>query len=323
MNLTIFARERHHKVHAKAIADRLGLDVIDNARNITTDNVCVFCYGDLKLVNKLNKKIIFCEHGVGMYYENKHPSYAGSLEGRDNVILRLSPNESHARKEMETLKCPVEIVGVPKLDKYVGKHWRVKKYRPTVAISFHWDCLVNPETRSSFKFFLKGLPELAKNYNLIGHGHPRIMKTLIPYYRRYGIRVVETFDEVIKRADVYICDNSSTIFEWLITRKPIVLLNPPFYRKNITHVGNPRFWKHASIGPLVESPQDLTRAVGEAIFSDLYKEKIEEAIKDVLTFDDGKCTDRAVKAITRHLKITEDIKPKNIFSNFINKILGS
>jgi hypothetical protein len=303
MKIGIFARERHHKVHAQAIADGLGVVVKDNLSDIDEDIVCVFSYGDLKLIDELGKYIIFCEHGVGMYYNNAHPSYAGSLTKREKVILRLSPNENHAQKERETLECPVEVIGVPKLDKYANKYWDFNKEKPTVAISFHFDCFVNPETRSSFFHFQKIIPELKKHFNLLGHAHPRLMRDIEGFYIKNKIRVIKDFDDVIRLADVYVIDNSSTIFEWCITNKPIVLLNPPFYRREVEHKGNPRFWKHSGIAPLCDKPEDLIASIWEAVNNhDKYLPKIREAEKDVLTFTDGKCAERAVQAIKKHIQ---------------------
>jgi hypothetical protein len=161
-NIDFFARECHHIKHAQVLASAFDTRVKTKIEDCLSDYVCVFSYGDLKIADHAKKKIIFCEHGVGMYYENDHPSYAGSLKHRERVVLRLSPNTTHAEKERETLKCPVEIIGVPKLDKYANRHWRLKTYDPVVAISFHWDCLVNTETRSAFRV----LPDLLHSIRL-------------------------------------------------------------------------------------------------------------------------------------------------------------
>lgn len=304
MNIDFFSREKHHQTHAKELARAFGKEVLTSVNDITADYVCVFSYGDLKLIHELDKYIIFCEHGVGMFYNNPHPSYAGSTTNRDKVILRLSPNKTHAEKEMETLECPVEIIGVPKLDKFANRNWRINYEKPTVAISFHFDCLVCQETRSSFKYFEKILPELNKHFNLIGHAHPRLMRDIESFYIKNKIRVVKDFETVMELADVYCIDNSSTIFEWCITGKPIVLLNPPFYRKEIEHKGNPRFWKHAGIGPLCEKPEDLISCIMESCKNHAkYLQKIKEASLDVLTFVDGSATQRAVDAIKKHITL--------------------
>jgi hypothetical protein len=303
MSICFFAREKHHQEHAKSIADGFGKDITTRLNDIKEDYVCVFSYGDLKDVAGLNKGIIFAEHGVGMFYNNPHPSYAGSLTKRENVILRLSPNKIHADKEKETLECPVEIIGVPKLDKFANRNWRINYEKPTVAISFHFDCLVNPETRSSFNHFKSILPELNKHFNLIGHAHPRLMVDIEEFYHKNKIRVVKDFEKVMELADVYCIDNSSTIFEWCITNKPIVLLNNPSYRRDVEHKGNPRFWKHANIGPQCNNPEDLISCIYESCKNhSKYLPKIKEASLDVLSFIDGKCTKRAVNIIKKYIQ---------------------
>jgi hypothetical protein len=326
LNLQFFAREVHHRKHAQAIADKFYLSVESDIKNITADYVVVFSYGDLKLIDELGKKIIFCEHGVGMYYsDSDHPSYAGSLLHRENVVLRLSPNESHAEMERKILSCPVEVIGLPKLDKYAVRNYRLKRHTPRVAISFHFDCKVNPETRTSFGFFKTALSLLVSQFKVLGHGHPRLIDRIQHHYRAWGIPIKRSFeDDILERADVYVCDNSSTIFEWLITKKPIVLLNPPFYRKAVTHKGNPRFWKHSGIGPLCEDPNDLPRCINYAIQHHKdYLPAIEEARKDVLTFLDGKCADRAYEAIKKCIDENYGRVNKGVFSKIKSLILGS
>ncbi len=156
MKVDFFSREIHHIEHAMAIYKALPKEYqgifTDKISELKSDVVAVFSFGDLKIVDGLGKKIIYSEHGTGFFYNNIHPSYAGSVQHRENVILRLVPNERIAAREREVLKCPVEIVGVPKMDKYANKIFKEKKSL-TVAISFHWDCHVNPETRSAFYFY--------------------------------------------------------------------------------------------------------------------------------------------------------------------------
>lgn len=300
--INFFAREKHHQDHARPIARAFCQEVISKLNDIDGDYICVFSFGDLRDVSEFGKKIIFCEHGTGLFYENKHSSYAGSTTKRENVVLRLSPNKLHADKEKETLSCPVEIIGVPKLDKFANREWKINYSKPTVVISFHFDCLVNQETRSSFRYYEKIIPELKKHFNLIGHAHPRLMRDIENFYIKNNIKVVKDFEEVMLVADVYCIDNSSTIWEWLITGKPIVLLNNPYYRKEIEHKGNPRFWRLSNIAPLCEKPEDLISCIKESCDNyQHYLPKIKEARLEMLTYIDGNCTQRAVDAIKKLL----------------------
>jgi hypothetical protein len=302
--IDFLAREKHHTVHAQAVWAALPEEyrgIITNFPEfLQNDVVAVFAYGDLKKTAELGKKAVFADHGIGMFYNNTHPSYAGSTEGRENVILRLSPNEIHAKKERETLDCPVAVVGVPIMDRWHG--WKpAQKRRPkkTIVFSFHWDCLVCPETRSSWKYYMRLLPSLKEKYNVIGHAHPKLYKKIEPIYLRHGIRPIEDFEEVMKKADVYVCDNSSTIYQFAYLGKPVVLLNGPTYRRDVVHEGNPRFWRHEKIWPSVNKASELTSALDEAIrnWSEIYKEPTQEILKEMFSFLDGQCAKRAARAI--------------------------
>lgn len=317
MKIDFLSKEPHHQDHARAIYDNLPVgyqgvftDKIEDCQNRV---IAVFAYGDLREVSRVGKKAVFCDHGVGMFYDNGHPSYAGSTVDRECVALRLSPNEIHAKKEREVLNCPVEVIGVPKMDKWANyKRPQKVRSKKTVVVSFHWDCHVVPETRSAWKYFVNALPELKQKYNLYGHSHPRIWRTMNSVYRGLGIRTMESFDEVMKNADVYVCDNSSTIFEFAFTKRPVVLLNSPLYRKDVSYEGNPRFWKFADIGPQVNKPTELGNAIEDAFKNkEAYRQRIDEAVRGVFVFEDGKSTQRAVEVITNFLKNYEDINIYN------------
>lgn len=311
MKIDFFAREQHHIEHALTIYEKMPeefkgkfLKKKDELEESPNKIVAVFCYGDLRIVARLGKKAIFGDHGVGMYYNEIHPSYAGSLADRDCVLLRLSPNKIHADKEREILKCPIEIIGVPKMDKWhKARNGPVRRKRhPVIAFSFHWDCRVVPETRSKYKFYENAMKAVKEVYGtVLGHGHPRIFPLLHYVYRPMGIRPIADFNEIIKRADIYICDNSSTLFEFAYTKKPVILLNYPFYRKDVEHEGNPRFWRLANMGVQVDSPDQLLAAIQETIDNPRTEEQ-EKAVEEMFYYLDGKCTERAVNAIVNFLR---------------------
>ena len=226
--------------------------------------VLVASFGDQKRMRKAGRtRIARIEHGAGQSYGTGHGSYAG---GRDcgDVSLFLMPNEYSARLWREAYPdARVEIVGCPKLDTLPRKD---PSEPLTVAISFHWDCHLLPETVSAFGHFRSVLPKLRDSVNLIGHGHPRGWvgpPSLEKRYRRDDITAERSFDEVCRKADLYITDNSSSLYEFAATGRPVVVLNAPSYRRDF-HPGL-RFWDAANVGVQVDRPQNLLDAVSLAL----------------------------------------------------------
>ena len=87
------------------------------------------------------------------------------------------------------------------------------------------------------------------------------------YYEHAGIPFVADFRDVLRRADLYACDNSSTLFEFASTGRPVVVLNTPAYRRNIHHGG--RFWDWATVGLQVDHPRDLVATIVRALVDPL------------------------------------------------------
>ena len=132
-------------------------------------------------------------------------------------------------------------------------------------MSFHWNCPICPETRSGASYFQRQVAVLARasGLTLIGHGHPRILATLGRWYRTQGIEVVSTFEEVCRRADLYLNDASSTLFEFASTGRPVLVLNAPIYRRNVNH--GLRFWEAATVGIQTTPQNNLVDAVHRAL----------------------------------------------------------
>jgi len=228
----------------------------------------VASYGDMKKARRLGYgSFAFLEHGIGQAYlgesrssANGHPSYAGGID-RGDVGLFLVPNTYCAELWQRAYPgATVAVVGSPKLDTLPRREYGPG---PVVAVSFHWNCPIAPETRASWSHFLPVLPELARHHRVIGHGHPRILPQLERFYRRMGIEVVPDFTDVCRRADLYVCDNSSTLYEFASTGRPVVVLNAPWYRRYVDH--GLRFWEAATVGVQVDEPGDLLDGVERAL----------------------------------------------------------
>ena len=258
-----------------------------NSQSTITDierPVLVASYGDVKRVRKQGRKrIAFIEHGAGQSYGTGHGSYAGGTD-RDDVSLFMVPNQYSANLWRSAYPdAQVEIIGCPKLDSLPRKE---RSDPPTIAIGFHWDCYLVPETVSAFSHYRSVLPELAEAYNLIGHGHPRAQPILARRYRRMGIDLISAFSEVCRMADLYICDNSSSLYEFAATGRPVVVLNQPMYRKDVHH--GLRFWDAANVGVQVDDPGRLLEAVALALTDPPYlQEAREQALGLVYQYRSG------------------------------------
>lgn len=226
--------------------------------------------GDIKVGRRLGyDRFVFIEHGAGQAYDGdpgdpyRHPSYSGG-DDRDDVILFLVPNEySASRWRRAYPDAPVRIVGSPHVGDLPDRDPTLPG--PVVALSFHWPAAVAPEGHTAMGYYSKALPDVAKTWRTIGHSHPKgdWPERAARIYRRMGIPVEPDFYEVCRIADVYVCDNSSTLFEFAATDRPVVVLNHPDYRRNVHH--GLRFWEAAHVGVQVDHPKDLVDAIRVAL----------------------------------------------------------
>jgi hypothetical protein len=290
--------------------------------------------GDIKIGRRLGyRRFVFIEHGAGQAYlgdksSARHPSYAGGAD-REDVVLFLVPNEySAALWRRAYPNAQVEVVGSPRLDDLPARQLphlhpteddcrretdeAVEDGRlpgacfdatPTVAISFHWPAFVAPESGTAFGHYQDALPELARRFAVIGHAHPKgdWPERMARKYRAARIPFVPDFDDVCRQADVYVCDNSSTLFEFAATGRPVVVLNAPQYRRNVHH--GLRFWDAAHVGVQVDHPRDLIAGIERALEhrSDDVAAR-EDALETVYAYRHG-AAERAAAAITDHLSV--------------------
>lgn len=222
----------------------------------------VVSYGDLRAATMNGRTMIALgQHGAGQSYSTDHPAYPGG-RSQGAASLFLVPNR-HA--EMRTRaaypRARVERTGCPKLDTLPG---REPDGQLVVALSFHWDGpAIAPEMRSAWLHYRRALGALTRRYRVIGHAHPKATARVAPWYRASHVELVPSFEDVLRRADVYACDNSSSLFEFAATGRPVVVLNAPWFRRNVEH--GLRFWEASGIGVNAEGPHDLAAAVAAAV----------------------------------------------------------
>jgi hypothetical protein len=267
----------------------------DDAINVLVPNgiapILVSAYGDMQSVKRNNpqRPIFMMEHGVGLTFD--HPGYAGGTGLRRSVKFFLAPNEFIRRKTAKALGAvPQAVIGTPKLDGFAkaeGGRQKAEGGKRTVAISFHWDGKrVAAEAGNAFEHYKFILPVLAErdDYHLIGHGHPKFMHYLAPIYESLGVEIVWDFSEVMERADLYVNDCSSTMYEFLVTGKPVVMMNAPWFRRDVNF--GIRFWDYADIGPQVERAEDLPQVIAEQLAggSEAFREAREKTVRELYPF---------------------------------------
>ena len=284
---------------ARAItyARSLGIKVETGKLPASRTPTLVASTGDMSVARKVGRPVAIMEHGAGQSYGGDrqsahHPSYAGG-SGR-TAELFLHPGPHPAQRDREAYPdARVEVVGSPVLDSLPA--YAPNGSKPVVAVSCHWDCQVCQETRSGFIQFRNAIADLALcgEWTVIGHAHPREIEHRRTWYERKGIEVVSDFGEVCRRAALYACDNSSSLFEFATTGRPVVVLNPGCYRRNVTH--GLRFWEAATVGLQVDVPYFLTGTVREAL-RDRYDQKLvrEQALDLVYAYRTGAAERAAV-----------------------------
>lgn len=284
----------------KAILDRARAHGIENAkqyeaiREVSAAKLPLTftaSYWDMKNSRNLGRLTVITEHGAGQSYLGvKSGSYLRSTD-RAGVVGILVPGKYQAEISQQTHPAiPTYAVGVPKLDQLHKDKSLPKEARSVIAFSTHWDCKVCPETRSTLRHYRRVLPLLSKKFKLIGHAHPRIAGVMQGIYAKHGIEYVADFSEVIERAEVYICDNSSTIFEWASLDRPVVLLNAPWYRRDVEH--GLLFWEFRDIGVQVDQPRELPEKIKTALAD---PKEIAERRREIVRQVYGPCNGSAAK----------------------------
>lgn len=124
------------------------------------------------------------------------------------------------------------------------------------------------------------------------------------FWQRLEVPFARHFDEVLDKADLYVCDNSSTLYEFASTNRPVLVLNAPWYRRNVHH--GLRFWD-AIPGLPVDSPDNLRRGIEMALTDGPFaRDERRKAVRYVYgDLCDGQATTRAVSAILDLLHASE------------------
>lgn len=280
----IHASQPHYAAHLAPLAPYTSED---------SDAVLVASYRDHRVARASGRRIIVMEHGIGQSYRTSHPSYPGGMD-RGDAVLFLTPNGYSAELwKARYPKVPVAVIGSPRMESLPR---REPGPGPVVAFAFHWDCIIGGGwAGSAWREHVAELLEISRRYPVVGHGHPVAMNVLKPWYERADIPIVESWDDVLRGADLLIADNTSAMYEFASTGRPVVVLNSARWR---TDAGpGLRFWEAAGVGINVWPHGGLLAAVEQALEDpgDVRADR-ETALDVVYTYRDG-AVSRALDAI--------------------------
>lgn len=251
------------------------------------------------------RPVIHLEHGAGQAYAGiESGSYAGG-PGFEHAIAFLCPSSTVAdRWRARYPSTPAHVVGCPKLDPWHagerGPHLERRDRFPVVAVTFHWDCPLLPETRSAWPVYRDELGPLYTEIagaggDFLAHAHPRLWGLAERHYRRSLIPSTPDLVEVLDRADLLIGDNTSALYEFASTGRPVVVLNAPWFRRDVDH--GLRFWSHVP-GPQVDDPAELRQVVRRALRDpDQFAAIRGRAVAHAYSATDGSAGRRAATAV--------------------------
>ena len=269
MRVHAFARAPHLADHLypiwRHLGDQRGEFVQDHTGRAPkhwhpNDHVMVASFLDIASAGE--RRVIYVEHGAGQSYAGGNEaarSYYSGAEHPDNVIGYISPRQEVADRWGR----PAFAAGAPICDDY-----ELFSAERCAAITMHWNGAPPnkvgvPEAGNVFEHYIGALPaivaELQENgYEVLAHHHPRFSH-LHGVWTKLGMEVV-TADEVRRRAQVLIADNTSLAYEMAYCFRDVVTLNAPWYRRDVEH--GLRFWSHVP-GVQVNDSNELISIIGE------------------------------------------------------------
>ncbi len=264
------------------------------------------------LIKELNSEEILCasfrnaiwaaQSGANVYYMEHGVGVSGSLKkAYKKLQMFLCPNSFVKNIYSRAYpRIPAHIVGSPLVDS-LAQIPKQENEKPVVAFSFHFEkAKARPDRKSALGFYSEILPEIAKReeYRVIGHGHP-LNEVLPSIYESAQIEYVRYFADVVTQADLYVCDRSSTIFEFAALGRPVLLLNIPEYEKLPNH--GLRFWKAATVGLQCDGPGELHEMILAALEDPVnVKQKRDDVVSWLVPYR-GEAAQRAAKALRGEL----------------------
>lgn len=306
----------HYARHIKPVADALKarghtVDLLAPGRTPPMGSV-VLVAGGSDVVALSGRRLIHIEHGAGQSYGGDPATagvrgYAGGA-GYDRCILFICPHQTVADRWAAAYPdIPAVVVGAPMLDR-----WHADPPRPTqprVALTFHWPSFLCPESGTAWGVYQRYISEqliplaLREGWSLIGHEHPRWQGGLRDSWRQMGVPYVGSYDEVMETATLLVADNTSFLPEFASTGRPVLWLNSPEWRRDVTHGG--RFWQWPEGQVQCDEPAKLAQAVADAMLDGpSVRAARQRMVESVYAYTDGRAADRAADAVEAVLGAT-------------------
>lgn len=264
-----------------------GLGLHEGPRSMKPDRWVVCSTRDLAAARTIARgRLVWMDHGTGLQWFPQ-----GQLSRISNTVSLIAPpNDYLARRYAVT--CPgvaVEVVGTPKMDRLLSLEHASDG--ATVALSFHWTSVSRSRVLTQYE---PAVIDLMRRFRVLGHGHPHVWDKLDRWYERLGIERVRDFDDVVRRADVYACDHSSTIYEWAALGRPVVLLDHRLQHRNVQTSGL-RYWDYADVGEHA-TRSDLPEVIAGVFAEDRRAPQREAATADLYPYL-GRSAERAAEVL--------------------------
>jgi CDP-glycerol glycerophosphotransferase (TagB/SpsB family) len=263
--------------------------------------------------DKAKSKSIFIGHGAG---DKKFGGSGNTLETYDYHFVS-GPKHVHKQKDMD-IHIPEDKlikIGYPKFDDYVNDKIDKDKYLDYLGIKNQnrKNILYAPTWRwgdgTLKKYGKKFIKELDKNFNLIirPHFHDREYIKLLKLWAKYnGYKNVYFSNpaKIIKNntmndfaiSDLMISDTSSIIYEYLITKKPIIIANNDYDQLHSMP-------DEMSVLSIAKNYDGEKSAICDMVSEDLNNPNLVKVYNKMLNncfyFNDGKSTQRAIDFINK------------------------
>lgn len=230
-----------------------------------------------------DRRRVFMEHGCGLEWYR-----GGKLLRLRQAVAVLAPNAMVAGWHSDANPgVPVHVIGTPKLDRLVGV-----EHGKAATVSLHWSGIYgHPRGTDSLVRWSRAFTEFARHTTVLGHAHPRVWQQAQRAYRTMGIEPVQDFEEVVQRSWLYLCDHSSTIYEFGALGGNVVLLDPPTPSSRLSGL---RYQMHGWVGPHARPQDNLLSAV--AMISPAHQQARHAATRELYPYL-GSATARAVEVL--------------------------